>query len=675
MTLLNPAALFFAALAPVIVLLYLLKLRRLPARVSTLMFWQRVTADNRRRALFQRLRQLLSLLLHLLIFTLLLFALARPELAAFRVGTGAGSSTVILLDCRAQMQARHGGETYFAAARLAAEGYLRRASARSPVALLAAGSAPRVLAGFSGDEKALLGGLEHAAAVDAGGKIEDAIKLADDLLAARSGERRIVVLTDHSPAEVETKTASTRSTVEWHPVNRTNAPRENVGITRLTARPLPNSPQTDEVMLELENFGPTRQSGSVELSLDARTLDVKPYDLAPGERRTEIYPALAARGNLANARGWVTAHLVPGAGTRDALALDDDAFAVIPPSQPLRVLLVTRGNWFLEGIFKADEQIEFNQLAPDNFQAAQAAGFDAVVLDDVLPPGFEDLESLPPGNFLFVRQAPAPLGGMPSTPPVDRPVVTDTDKDSPLLRLVDLRDIAFIRAQAWTLPAAGGWRFGAPVRSLEGPLVVTGERTSQSTGGSRKAPARFVALAFSPTDSVELPLRVAFPLFVRNTVAFLGRRDGPAADDLAGGSGLRAGETLRLAAGETIWQKGQLAYGPLTGEIPAAEILSGPTIFEPEKNGFYLRRGTDGVAHWLAVNTFDRQVSALNAAASPSPANNEGASQGKSIPAQVHWLSGWIEAVRVWPPWIYLAVTALVICTLEWWGFHRRRTE
>ena len=90
MTLLNPLALAFAALVPLIVVLYLLKLRRQPAQVSTLMFWQRVTADNRRRALFQRLRQILSLLLHLLIFALLLFALARPELRVVP-GHGGGS--------------------------------------------------------------------------------------------------------------------------------------------------------------------------------------------------------------------------------------------------------------------------------------------------------------------------------------------------------------------------------------------------------------------------------------------------------------------------------------------------------------------------------------------------------------------------------------------------------
>ena len=64
----------------------------------------------------------------------------------------------------------------------------------------------------------------------------------------------------------------------------------------------------------------------------------------------------------------------------DAYALDDDAYAVIPPPRPARVLLVTSGNWFLENLLKADDRVRFEQLAPDGFQPTQAAGFDAVIL-------------------------------------------------------------------------------------------------------------------------------------------------------------------------------------------------------------------------------------------------------------------------------------------------------
>ena len=645
MTLLNPLALAFVALLPLIVVLYLLKLRRQPAQVSTLMFWQRVTADNRRRALFQRLRQILSLLLHLFIFALLLFALARPELRAFRGGE-AGLSTLVILDARARMQARAGNNgTRFDEARQVAASYLRRASVRQPVALLVSDAAPHVAAGLTDDEKSLLAALDATRPTDAGGRLEDAVTLAGQLLAARPGGHRIVLVTDHAlpplpgvpPGELETRLVGTPGT-----------PRENVGLTRLSARALPGSPETDEVFVELENFGEQRQSGRVELTFEGRLLDVKPYDLAPGERRADVYPALAARTGVANARGWLTAHLAPTDPAADAFAPDDDAFAVVPPPRPARVLLVTRGNFFLESLLKADEQIAFDQLTPDAFQPAQAVGFDTVILDDVLPPELAILSVLPPGNFLFLRRAPVPT----TDPELSHPLITDLDAASPLLRLVNLRDVTVLRAQSWTLPdpAPDGWRFGAPVRSLEHPLVVTGERGNQ----------RLVAVAFGAADS-DLPLRVAFPLFIHDAVGWLaGRTQTADTPDT-----LRAGDPILLGAGETLWTRPQRTFQPIN-DVSAAETLTGPGVFQPERNGFYLRTARDGSTHWLAVNTGARDQSALNA--------HSGVATAASAPTGSPVTSRW-EAVRVWPPWVYLALMAFAVCALEWWGFHRRRTE
>jgi hypothetical protein len=472
MTLLNPAGLIFAALAPVIILLYLLKLRRQPAQVSTLMFWQRVVADNRRRALFQRLRQLLSLLLHLLIFALLLLALARPELRAFRE-TDDGAPTIVVLDCRARVQTLAGrGTTRFDEAAGIAKGYLRRASNRQPVALIAMDSAPRVVCGSTGDERVLLDALDGLRPADAGGRIEDAVALARELAGADHGAGRIVVVSDEAP-EIS---ANAPAKIETRLVTG-GGPKENVGIVRLDARPLPGSPDTDEVLVEIENFGARRQAGSVEITFEGRLLDVKPFDLAPGERRTDVYPALAAQTGIANARGWLSAHLTLTSG-RDALALDDDAYAVIPPPRPLRVLLVTRGNWFLESLLKADDGVQFDQLAPDAFQPAQAAAFDAVILDDCVPSGFAvAADQLPKGNFLFVESAPFLAGDAPKPVELEHPLVTDTDAAGPLLSRVNLRDVTVLRAQSWSLPEEGAvHRAGAFVRSPAGGGRRAGRR-------------------------------------------------------------------------------------------------------------------------------------------------------------------------------------------------------
>ena len=258
-----------------------------------------------------------------------------------------------------------------------------------------------------------------------------------------------------------------------------------------------------------------------------------------------------------------------------------------------------------------------------------------------------------------MRRAPLSVAD-PTAGELEHPPVTDVENDHPLLRLVNLRDLTVLRARAWVLPepAAGSgdgdpWRWSAPVRSLEHPLVVAGER-----GRSQ----RFVAMAFGAADS-DLPLRVAFPLFVRNAVNWLAGRDA-AAD--AQTDGVRAGDPVRLAAGETLWTRAQHDYGPI-GEVLALERVSGPAIFQPMQAGFYLRHRADGSDAWLAVNTFDRAMSALNvpASAAPRTANN-----GPGPTAATGW-----EAVSIWPPWVYLALAGFVLSALEWWGFHRRRTE
>src|SRR5258707_7215067 len=100
MTFLAPWAVWFLAGIPVIVLLYLLKLKRRGLPGSTLMFWQQMIEESRRRAFFQKLRHLLSLLVYLLVFALILAALARPVLhPALRQG----SSTLLILPLHSRL--------------------------------------------------------------------------------------------------------------------------------------------------------------------------------------------------------------------------------------------------------------------------------------------------------------------------------------------------------------------------------------------------------------------------------------------------------------------------------------------------------------------------------------------------------------------------------------------
>ncbi len=624
MTFLAPWASWFLAGVPVIVLLYLLKLKRRPVTVSTLLFWQRVMQENRQRALFQKLRNLFSLLLHLLIFLLIVAALARPALDR-RVREGA--SIVLIVDVRARMQTVESGtDTRFSRALIEARKFAREAGPGRQLALLTAGASPNVIVPFTSDERALLQGLDSLAVTDAAGDLEASLALADSLLASRKGGARIVLLTD---SERGSQLSTLNSQLSVIPCG---SARDNLAITRFATRPLPASPQTSEVLLAIKNFGRATVSGNVEIAFDGKLLDVKPFTLEPGKERFEVFASVPRPAR--SGRGWLTARL----DGKDALALDNTAYAVLPAPAPHRVLLVTKGNWFLEKLLAADRQVQFELIEPAAWRADFAAKFDAVILDNFLPPGFDLATSV--GNVLFLKQSPFTTGDA----PLAQPLVSESDARHPLLRLVSLQNVTIVRAAAAKLPDAGdGWTWSAPLRSFEHPLLIAGERR-RDAGAQRIA-----ALAFDASDS-DLPLRIAFPLLMSNAVHWLaGETSETTASALAG-------ENVPLAAGASI------ATEPLTNpdtKTDAAKFAD--DVFQPLRNGFYQLQQTGG-AGWLAVNTFSEAESDLRGAGVPSAA-----------PAALP-LPG-LAAFTGWPLWQHLALAALALFTLEWWLFHRRRTE
>jgi hypothetical protein len=623
MTFLNAWALGFAAVAPVIVLLYLLKLKRRPQPVSTLLFWQRIMQESRRRALFQRLRQLFSLLLHLLIFALILGALARPT---FDQQVREGASAVLIVDTRARMQALEpDGQSRLAKARAAAAGLARQASAMRQIAVINLNAGPSVLAPFTDDEKALRQSLDQLAATDASGDLASGIRLAEELLASRGGERRIIVFTDRASDTPET---ASKIPVDFVSVGTA---RDNVAITRFATRALLTSPQTSEVLFEVANFSRAPAKVNVELAFDGRLLDVKPLAIEPGARSVQIFPTVPRP--TTSALGWLTARL----DTTDALATDNVAYTVLPVEPPRRVLLVTKGNWFLEKLLAADQGLAFELLAPDAFTSDLATKFDAVLLDNFLPENFDLTKTR--GNFFFIKQTPFNT----AEPALTQPLLSDLDNQHPVLRLVNLQNVTFLRAAALARPKTEGWNWQAPIRSFDHPIMLVGDQ--------RGATQRVAALALDVTDS-DLPLRVAFPLLISNTLHWL------AGEDATPVLSRRAGETLPLAAEESASAEPQNPWKPEEKPAPGAPVRE---LFQPLVNGFYPIQTRDST-RWLAVNTFSETESDLRPASAATAA-------APMLPA----LS--LPQLASWPLWQYLAAAALALLLLEWWLFHRRRTE
>jgi Ca-activated chloride channel homolog len=137
-----PAGLALAALALPIVLFYMLKLRRQPARVSSLLLWQQVLQDRQANAPWQRLKRNLLLLLQLIILALLVMALARPYLS---VQARVQGNVVLLLDASVSMQATDVAPSRFDAARRIALDLIERLEPDDAVTLIAVEQTPHIL--------------------------------------------------------------------------------------------------------------------------------------------------------------------------------------------------------------------------------------------------------------------------------------------------------------------------------------------------------------------------------------------------------------------------------------------------------------------------------------------------------------------------------------------------
>src|SRR5438067_13190470 len=103
MNLFSPLSLLWLPLiAGLIVLMYILKLKRKDVVVSSTFLWRQVIRDVQANAPFQKLRKNLLLLLQLIIATLVIFALPRPFLQRMSHG---GRDVVVIIDTSASMSA------------------------------------------------------------------------------------------------------------------------------------------------------------------------------------------------------------------------------------------------------------------------------------------------------------------------------------------------------------------------------------------------------------------------------------------------------------------------------------------------------------------------------------------------------------------------------------------
>jgi hypothetical protein len=177
------------------------------------------------------------------------------------------------------------------------------------------------------------------------------------------------------------------------------------------------------------------------------------------------------------------------------LAADNQASIYSELPQPMRVLLVSRGNRFLEKALRATAHVEF---ATASDLTDGGATFDLVVLDDIFPSVW------PKGNVLAIHVANTNWFDAISTS--EYPAIVDWKNTHSLLRHVNFDNVQISETLAVKTPT---WAVSL-VDAQQTPLVLAGELAQQ----------RIVWIGFDTLQST-WPLRISFPIFIANAVAFL----------------------------------------------------------------------------------------------------------------------------------------------------------
>lgn len=183
MTFLAPIAGLIAGAigAGLVLVMYMLRLRRRPVLVSSILLWKRAVKDLEGNIPWQRLSPTALLFVHLLIVALLALALARPVMDT---SLADGQRVAIVIDSSASMNASVGEKSLIDIAKENARDRVRALfdSGRSPrVTVIDAGLEPRVVIRDSAERGRLLASIDSINATDQPGDVSVAIELIERL--------------------------------------------------------------------------------------------------------------------------------------------------------------------------------------------------------------------------------------------------------------------------------------------------------------------------------------------------------------------------------------------------------------------------------------------------------------------------------------------------------------
>ncbi len=688
MNFLNPTAglLALSIALPALLLLYFLKLRRRPIRVSSTLLWEQAAQDLQVNVPFRWLRFSWLLVLQALAMLCIIAAIARPTL---NDRGPLGRRAVLLIDTSASMSARDGaGEggaltTRFAEAQRRAQTIIddafSRGSGNTQLAIAQFASTAGAITPFTSDAGQLREALSAILPTDQPAQFAEAIRLAQSLAIDKLEEDAsaepltAIVLSDggFSPP------ATTDGPGVWPATNGvawrfervgpspTPAGFANVGIVSLSAKRDYEDPATLRLFVRVINASTQPQTVTLRLSLAAARPDDRTLQI-PGATATEPGEATTSLTLSATEGGVVLAQLLEP----DLLASDNFAAIVLPPAKAPSIILVAPGvrgeaaDPFLLSLLRSVEGASVRLLDAEMYEQFMGSADrdtregeatlkpDLVVFDRITPARIPRAPSLSFGAGL-------PALGVTLMPPTQASAalasrVVNWQREHPLLRYVNLDAIAIQGAMTTTITSPkqtpGSPIVPAPrVQSLaegpDGPLI-----TLLDDRGIRR-----VIVAFELDRSSWGP-HISFPVFLANTIDVLTLRA-----EASTGRWFKTDQPVVVAPAPTADRV--TLFAPAEASQPARELLSASiqtaapgqpmSLGVVARAGVYDLQGSADTPPRVAINLADATESLVATA------------DQLDIPGA----GGTLTAAKagggreLWP---FLVMAAIGLLTLEW---------
>jgi len=669
---LNPrdAAIAAGIVAPLLLLLYFLKLRRREAAVSSTLLWKKAIQDLQVNAPFQKLRRNLLLLLQMLLLLFLALAFSRPVV---NYSPGAGSLTVILIDRSASMSAKDDGvKSRLDVAKAKAKEIVSSMDSNSSAAVVAFDDSAETVQAFTTDGSRLRTQIDSIQPTDRRSRLKLAYQLAEAQSTFNPNQNRAIIRPDvflFSDGRVlDADDLRINGNVTYVPIGSENT--GNIGVVSLSAKRNYEQPTQVQIFARLANFGPKPIDAQVQLSVAAIDPD------KPGELNFIAKPGGFATVTLPPARWfdakWVAEHpkqkddnystresvefnidLTTAAVIKveqmnkdgDALAADDTAQVVVPPPKQLAVLHVTDGqNPYMDLALSSLNLQNVKKITPEEYAAAVPIDYDVIVFDRYSP------KTLPPaGSFVYFGAYPPPDvklqpikedGVVAMTSDVR---VVDWKRDHPILRSLSLARVGASEAIRLkpTLDSQ------VLMDGVNGPLIVL----------HREGRGTHLVIAFDVLQS-NWPLMQSFPVFMHHVIQFMAiGSEMDVRESLAPGSTPRIPRANLQRQGEP--PKQLTISGPgnsVKVDIPPTGDFALPAL---NHVGVYTLSPPVPQFERMAVNLLSDNESNLLPITAPPGNIGQAIVTGQST-----------SRLELW--WWIVACTGIPLLLIEWWVYTRR---